>query len=112
MKRSLALLLFGAVVATAAGPQFSKINGWISDSMCAQKHAGTPNVSCVKKCIQGGSKPVFVDDQKKQVWAIDNPDAISAHYGHHVAVSAVKDQTAKSIHVSAVTMLANQGSGR
>ena len=46
----------------------SKINGYISDSMCGAKHAGSGS-DCVKKCIQGGMKPVFVDD-KKIVWAM------------------------------------------
>ncbi len=112
MKSFLAFLLLSTTAAVAANLQSSKIDGWISDSMCAQKHAGTPAVSCVKKCIEGGSKPVFVDDQKKQVWAIDNPDAVTAHYGHHVAVSAVKDEASKSIHINKITMLPNQGAGQ
>jgi hypothetical protein len=32
--------------------------------------------ACVKKCIEGGMKPVFVDEAKKAVWTIDNPDAV------------------------------------
>ena len=42
----------------AAGSTTS--TGWISDSMCGAKHAGT-GADCVKKCIEGGMKPVFVD---------------------------------------------------
>lgn len=111
MRLLLAVLLLSSTAAIAANQQPTKVNGWISDSMCAQKHAGKPAVSCVKKCIEMGSKPVFVDDAKKQVWAIDNPDAVTAHYGHHVALTGVEDSGAKSIHVNKVTMLPNQGSG-
>lgn len=100
--RSLILcFLFAAATATAvAGSQKpSKLTGWISDSSCGMQHVKTPDVACVKKCIRNGARPVFVDDAKKQVWAIDNPDAISNLYGRHVAVDAIMD-TVKSVHIS------------
>ena len=43
--------------------------------MCGAKHAGS-GAACVKKCIEGGMAPVFVDEDKKAVWTIDNPDAV------------------------------------
>lgn len=73
--------------------------------MCAQKHAGNPDVACVKKCINGGSKPVFVDVAKKEVWTIDNPDAVKAFYGNHVAVMAFVNPASKSVHIAQVTAL-------
>jgi hypothetical protein len=111
MRWLFAVLVLSATAAVAADQQSTKVNGWISDSMCAQKHAGKPAVSCVKKCIEMGSKPVFVDDAKKQVWAIDNPDAVTAHYGHHVSITGMEDSSAKSIHINKVTMLSDQGGG-
>ena len=63
----------------------STINGYISDAMCGAKHAGS-GAACVKKCIAGGEAPVFVDEAKKEVWTIDNPDAVQAFYGDHVTV--------------------------
>jgi hypothetical protein len=102
MKRSISLLaaLFaiGVVVAQAAGSTTS--TGWISDSMCGAKHAGT-GAACVKKCIEGGMKPVFVDPDKN-VWAIDNPDAVKAFYGDHVTVTATEDPSTKSMHVESI----------
>ncbi len=102
MKRVLSLamaaLLFGAVAAQAAD---SSISGWISDSMCGAKHAGS-GAACVKKCIQGGMKPVFVDAAKKQVWAIDNPDVVKSFYGDHVTVKATVDESAKSVHIDSI----------
>ena len=81
MKRALAfvtaVLLFAPISAKAAD---STINGWISDAMCGAKHTGSGQ-ACVKKCIEGGEAPVFVDEAKKQVWTIDNPDAVKAFYG-------------------------------
>jgi hypothetical protein len=77
------------------------INGWISDAMCGAKHAGS-GAACVKKCIEGGEAPVFVDEAKKQVWTIDNPDAVKAFYGDHVTVTATADEAKKSVHITSV----------
>ena len=87
-----------AMAAQAADSATS--TGWISDSMCGAKHAGTGS-DCVKKCIEGGMKPVFVD-ASKQVWAIDNPDAVKSFYGDHVTVTATEDAAHKSMHISSI----------
>ena len=102
---TLSLLSLAAVAAFAADS--TKLNGWISDSMCGAKHAGT-GAACAKKCIEGGSKPVFVDEAKKEVWAIDNPDAVKGDaYGKHVAITATADPAAKSVHITEVSVLNN-----
>ena len=102
MKRFVFLVVaafaFTAVLAKAADS--AKVNGWISDSMCGAKHTGT-GAACVKKCIEGGQKPVFVD-QSKNVWSIDNPDAVKDFYGDHVTVTAKTDDSAKSVHIEAI----------
>jgi len=92
------LLAFAPLSALAAD---TTINGWISDAMCAAKHAGSGS-ACVKKCIQGGEAPVFVDEAKKEVWTIDNPDAVKGFYGDHVVVTATADQAKKSVHIDAI----------
>ena len=96
---TLAVLTFGAVAAGAADSK--TINGWISDSMCAAKHAGSGS-DCVKKCIEGGMSPVFVDEAKKQVWTIDNPDAVKKFYGDHVTVTGTADASKKSVHIDSI----------
>jgi hypothetical protein len=92
-----AVFALGLLAAQAAD---SKAVGWISDSSCGAKHAGS-GAQCVKKCIGGGSKPVFVDAQK-QVWSIDNPDAVKDFYGDHVAVTITADESSKSVHIESV----------
>jgi len=89
-------LAFAPLSALAAE---STINGWISDSMCGAKHAGS-GASCVKVCIKGGDAPVFVDEAKKEVWTIDNPDAVKEFYGDHVTVTAAADASKKSDHIT------------
>jgi hypothetical protein len=103
MKRVLFLLLAVCTltVIAARAADSSKINGWISDEMCGAKHAGT-GAACVKKCIDGGEKPVFVDEAKKEVWKIDNPDAVKDFYGVHVTVTGTADATKKSVHIDSI----------
>jgi hypothetical protein len=108
MKRFLVLAVICSATAFAADQSTKPIDGWISDSQCGATHMGT-GAACVKKCIGNGAKPVFVDDAKKQVWTIDNPDAVADHYGHHVAVQGTVDAADKSVHISSVTMLKDQG---
>ncbi len=102
MKRVAALitivLAFAPISAMAAS---TTINGYISDAMCGAKHMGT-GAACVKKCIAGGEAPVFVDEAKKEVWAIDNPDAVKDFYGDHVTVTATADAAKKSVHIDSI----------
>ncbi|MGO9339262.1 MAG: hypothetical protein ACLPY1_17335 [Terracidiphilus sp.] len=102
MKRAAAFvalaLAFAPLSAMAAD---TTINGYISDAMCGAKHAGSGS-ACVKKCIEGGEAPVFVDEAKKEVWTIDNPDAVKAFYGDHVTVTATADAAKKSVHISSI----------
>ncbi len=71
--------------------------------MCGAKHAGT-GAACVKKCIEGGMgmAPVFVDEAKKAVWTIDNPDAVKGFYGDHVTITATADSAKKSVHIDTI----------
>ncbi len=107
MKRILALTLSVAsmtsVAAFAAGT--TKITGFISDAMCGAKHTG-PAAACAKKCISMGEKPVFVDDAKKMVWAIDNPEAVKSVYGDHVTITGTVDAAKKSVHITSVKPVA------
>jgi len=93
-----ALFAMAVIVAQAAGSTTS--TGWISDSMCGAKHAGS-GAACVKKCIESGLKPVFVDPDK-QVWGIDKHDAVKDFYGAQVTVTATEDAAHKSMHIESI----------
>jgi hypothetical protein len=110
MKLFLVVLALSSMPVMAADMSAAGVSGYISDSGCGAKHnASAPDTACVKKCIGGGAKPVFVDDAKKSVYTIDDPDAIKGHEGHHVSVVAKVNDADKTIHISKVTMLADQG---
>ncbi|HTB97343.1 MAG TPA: hypothetical protein VK716_10070 [Terracidiphilus sp.] len=103
MKRLAAVLVlvasFASVSAKAADS--AELKGWVSDANCGSKHAGS-GAACVKKCIEGGAAPVFVDEAKKEVWAIDNPDSVKSFYGDHVTIMATADASKKSVHIDSV----------
>jgi len=101
-----------AAFAADATPKTVKVDGWVSETACGAAHAGKgANPGCVAKCIKEGAKPVFVDDAKSTVWTIDNPDAVKDHYGHHIEVTGTEDAAKKQVHITKVTMLADQGPG-
>lgn len=102
MKRVLTLITVALTMAPlSAMAADSTINGYISDAMCGAKHAGT-GAACAKKCIAGGEAPVFVDEAKKEVWTIDNPDAVKNFSGDHVTVTATADAAKKSVHITSI----------
>jgi hypothetical protein len=110
MKLFVVVLALSTMPVMAADMSGTKVSGYISDSNCAAKHnSSAPDAACVAKCIGGGAKPVFVDDAKKSVYTIDDPDSVKDHYGHHVAVTGKVDDGAKTIHITNVAMLPDQG---
>lgn len=99
---ALLVLILSTAALAAKAADTTQINGWISDSMCGAKHAGSGS-ECVKKCIEGGMSPVFVDEAKKGVWTIDNPNAVKGFYGDHVTITATADASKKSVHVDSIS---------
>lgn len=77
------------------------VKGYVSDSKCGAK--GKTNAECTKKCIQSGAKMVVVTDKDEKVLTVDNPEALTGHEGHHVAVTGAV--TGDTIHVDSVKML-------
>ena len=102
MKRLSLILALGCLTAMGAA-QISKtttLDGYISDSKCGAMHMDN-GVGCVKKCIAGGYRAVFVD-AKKKVWEIENPYSVKNFYGDNVKVDAVVNPSGKSIYVNNV----------
>jgi len=79
------------------------VNGWVVDDQCGAKGANAGAEACTKKCLAKGAKMVIVTDKDQKVLAVDNPDALKGHEGHHIAATgAVKGD---SIHVDSAKML-------
>jgi putative cell wall-binding protein len=107
MRKFLLLLIACALILLAASVSFASdaqtVNGWVSDSKCGVKGANATSEACTKKCIAAGEKAVLVTDTDQKVLAVDNPDALKGHAGHHVAVTGHVD--GGKIHVDSVKML-------
>jgi len=79
------------------------VNGWVVDDKCGAKGANAGAEACTKKCLAAGAKMVIVTDGDSKVLAVDNPDALKGHEGHHIAATgSVKGE---SIHVDSANML-------
>ena len=107
MRKLLLILVVLCVAFMMVGVSFaadaSTVNGYVSDSKCGAKGANAGAAECTKKCLQAGAKMVVVTDGDQKVLAVDNPDKLTGHEGHHVAVTGtVKGE---SIHVDSVKML-------
>ncbi|MFZ1132884.1 MAG: hypothetical protein WBV31_09495 [Terriglobales bacterium] len=107
MRKLFLLLLAGTLIVLVASVSFASdaktVNGWVSDSKCGVKGASAGAEECTKKCITAGASPVVVTDKDQRVLAVDNPEALKEHYGHHVAVTGHID--GDKIHVDSVKML-------
>ena len=102
MKNLAFILALGGLMAMGV-PQTSKnitLDGYISDSKCGSMHMDN-GVGCVRKCIAGGYRAVFVDENKK-VWEIENPYSVKDFYGDNVKLVAVVNPSEKSIYVTSV----------
>lgn len=66
--------------------------GHISDAKCGAAHSdhSEKSINCVRACVKGGQKPVFVTEDKK-VLQIANPDKVMNHLGHQVKVTGNLD---------------------
>ena len=97
------LFLLVAIVSADDMGKAATVKGWVADAKCGAKGANAAGEACTKKCLAAGEKMVVVTDADQKVLAVDNPDALKGHEGHHVAVTGhVKSD---SIHVDSVKML-------
>jgi hypothetical protein len=79
------------------------VNGWVSDDKCGAKGANDKAEACTKKCLAAGAKMVIVTDKDQKVLAVDNPDALKGHEGHHITVTG--EMKGDSIHVMSAKMV-------
>jgi hypothetical protein len=91
------------VALASAADKSATVNGYVTDSMCGAKGANADHAACMTKCLGKGAKAVIVTDGDQKIVAVDNPDALKGHEGHHVSVSGA--MTGDSIHIDSVKML-------
>ena len=67
--------------------------GWVSDSGCALARASAGKYTatdpdCARRCVREGKHVVLISQEKKAVFAIDNPEVLKAEVGNKVSVVA------------------------
>ena len=87
-------------------------SGWISDEACGAEHTKPGRADCVEKCWRGGAsighpewKPqraVFITDESRAIWIVDNPEAVKNYPAAHVLVTGKFDAAKKVIHVDKI----------
>ena len=87
-----------------------KVNGWFSDKGCAaaklKSDEVTPNGTvCVKKCLDEGATPVFVDPKARAMYDVKDHATLKDDVGYYLEVSGVVDEKAKTISVRSVRRL-------
>lgn len=113
-------VLFAAAVLFAASPALAADKTWtgkISDAKCNGKHAKAEHGAqadsdhdCVTKCVEGGSKYVFVAGGKTYQIANQDFADLKAHGGHTVALTG--EMKGDAITVSKVEMPAAKAKGK
>jgi hypothetical protein len=98
---SVTLAVMFVYVGVSFAANATTVNGYVTDSQCGAK--GKTSAECAKKCLEKGAKVVVVTDGEDKVLTVDNPDAVTDHVGHHVAVTGKVN--GDSIHVDSVKML-------
>lgn len=59
--------------------------GYISDAHCGVKEDMSTHAECAKKCVKGGSAPVFVVGDK--MYTISNPKKVAKFIGDKVKIT-------------------------
>src|SRR5688572_19429363 len=113
-----------AADSAAEAKKAERVVGWVSDGHCGAQHMKTGGAACVRKCIAGAEhvnpewkpgfagaehvnpewKPggmVFVTEDK-QLWKVDNPDALWGHESEQLEVLATRNAEKKSIKIEKV----------
>jgi hypothetical protein len=110
---AIALTATGWAYAADTAPEAKKaesVVGWVSDGHCGAQHMKTGGAACVRKCIAGAEhvnpewKPggmVFVTEDK-QLWKVDNPDALWGHESEQLEVLGTRNPEKKSIKVEKI----------
>ena len=86
-------------------------NGWFSDKGCAESKVKgeeemTPNgTACVKKCLDEGATPVFVDPKTRTLYDVKDHASVKEDVGYYLELTGVVDESAKTISVRSVKRL-------
>ncbi|MFN7948717.1 MAG: hypothetical protein U0Z53_25405 [Blastocatellia bacterium] len=89
--------------------------GWVSDEACGASHTKPGGEDCVRKCLKGGAaighpewKPqrmVLVTDKDKEVWVVENPEALKGYEGRHVKIKGQINRSKKIVEIKEASIV-------
>ena len=104
------VVMFASVMPASFAPRAVTLKGWFSDKGCAASKIAsgdiTPNGTvCVKKCLDEGASPVFIDQKAGRMYEVAGYAAVKDDVGYYVEVDATVDEKAKTITIHSTTRL-------
>jgi hypothetical protein len=109
-----AVVLVLAAVSIAASDSAVRAvtrKGWFGDENCsrskvaADAKVGPNGQECTRKCIREGVPVVFIDEQAKVLYRVDNPKVADGIESDYVEMVGTVDTAAKTVHVDSVRVL-------
>ncbi|MFN8009117.1 MAG: hypothetical protein U0V70_19235 [Terriglobia bacterium] len=91
MRKSLAWLIVCllAVASHSLAATKGEWTGWLSDAKCAANGAKESHKGCTLKCIDAGQSMVFVKEDDKKVFKLENAEKAKSLAGERVKLSGV-----------------------
>ena len=95
------------VMGSPSAQTTTRLAGWVSDGHCTTAHMKAGGAACVRKCIAGATHVnpewtpggmVFVTEDK-QVWKVDNADALWGYESQLVEIDAELKRERRSVRV-------------
>ena len=116
MTRAAAAAVFLLAAFAAAAPPDSAARsvtrkGWFGDADCSRSkvaagsEVGPNGQECTRRCIRNGVPVVFIDEQAKSLYRVDNPKASEGIESDYVEMVGTVDEAAKTVHVDSVRVL-------
>jgi hypothetical protein len=97
------LIALSLVELASGGANDQTIYGYISCSACGAKGITPTHAECMQKCLAKGAQVVIVLDGDQRIITIENPDTVSGHVAHRVALFGYMN--GRSFHVVSLRIL-------
>jgi hypothetical protein len=106
---ALVLLLAAVPALGAAGDVAVTATGWFGCDKCSPARVkadppGPPGQECARKCIRDGANVMFIDEKRKELFRVDNPDLTKGIESDYVELVGTMNAEAKTVHVDKVTV--------
>jgi hypothetical protein len=101
------LILAGTALAASANDKPVTATGWFDDEKCTAGRVkngqpGPSNQDCARKCIKEGARVVFIDENRKTLFYVDNPEVTRGIESDYVEFVGTMNSQAGTVHVDSV----------